>query len=231
MKKALSIIGDVILGLIIILAVFGIIFALSQKKDRYGVAEVFGYSAYAVPTDSMVPTINPGDLVFGDSSVTYDDLEVGDVIFFYYVEDDNVIVKVHRIYDEAYDSSNNFLGYVTKGDNEEVVDNVLITENNYIATWTGSRVPWIGAIVTFLTTQVGFLVCIILPIFLYLIYQIFRLVKVVMNNKKVDMMEAAASGVESEEIKEAIIQEYLRKQEELKAKELEATGAEEKKNK
>lgn len=253
MKKALNIIGDVLLGIIIVFAIVGIIYALTQKKSTNGAAEIFGKSASVVQSDSMNPVIKKGDLVFADSKISYNDLDEmvidGDrennpIVFYKTVINKQNVIVVHRIYDRAYDDNGVFRGYRTWGDNTETNTKwdtvegtdteLLLTAGTYVGLYTG-KVPVVGTVIDFLSTTLGFGVCIVLPIFVYLIFQIFRLVKVVMNNKKVEMMEAAANGVQDQAVKDAIIQEYLKKQEEEKAKaEAEALGkavAEEEKDK
>jgi signal peptidase len=63
----------------------------------------------------------------------------------------------------------------------------------------------------FLSTQLGLFLVILLPVLLFTIYQIYKLISVVMYNKKVDMINAVNENT-SDEVKEAIIAEYLAKQ-------------------
>ena len=50
-----------------------------------------------------------------------------------------------------------------------------------------------------------------LPVLLFTLFQIYKLFSVIMYNKKVDMINAANEAT-SDEVKEAIIAEYLAKQ-------------------
>lgn len=255
-KKILNIVGDVILGLIILLALFGIIYGLTQRQNN-GVPEIFGKSAYAVPTDSMniskseakqkgfntKTLIHKGDIVFGNSKIAFEDIEVGDVIFFWGVlsEDDATpYIIVHRVVDKTTDTGGN-LRLVTRGDNPKIpLDDVQsVSKGNYIAKLSG-KLSGLGNIVLFLTTNtwinytkadgtenaflkgiydfslpIGFGILIILPILVYLIIMVVRLIMTISNNRKVQTMEDIAQGIVNEDAKEAIIQEYLRKQAEL----------------
>jgi hypothetical protein len=57
----------------------------------------------------------------------------------------------------------------------------------------------------------GFFLVILLPVLLFTIYQIYKLVAVLLHNHKVDMINAV-NETASDEVKEAIIAEYLAKQ-------------------
>ena len=257
-KKIANIIGDIILGLIVVFAIVGIIYGLSSRQNN-GVPKIFGKSAFAVPTSSMdiskseaeakgynkKTLIHKGDIVFGDLSVTYEELQVGDVIFFkgnLIQNDPNEYIIVHRIVDIAKDEDGRIQYYITRGDNPQIPEDdvQVVRKSDYIAKLAG-RLPATGYIVLFLTSNswinyeakdgtenaflkglynfklpIGFGLLIIVPIFVYLIVMIVKLVSVISNNKKVDAANEIAQGVVSDDVKDAIIQEYMRKQEELK---------------
>ncbi|MCR5741386.1 MAG: hypothetical protein K6G38_02900 [Gammaproteobacteria bacterium] len=257
-KKILNIVGDVLIGLIIVLAVFGIIYGLSTRSNN-GVPKLFGKSAYVVPTTSMniskseaeakgintKTLIAKGDLVFGDSNVAYTDIEIGDVIFFWGLLSSDAAapsVIVHRVINIIYTDSGSINYLVTRGDNPDIAEEDVqyIDSQSYIAKYTG-KIGKVGHVILFLTTNtwinytkkdgtentllknlynfklpIGFGLLIVLPILVYLIIMIVRLILTISNNKKVDNMNDLAQGVANDDIKEAIIQEYLRKQEELK---------------
>ena len=257
-KKILNIIGDVFLGIIVLMAIAGIIYGLSLRKNN-GVPRLFGKSAFAVPTSSMdiskneaeekglnkKTLIHKGDIVFGDLEFAYEDLQVGDVIFFkgnLIQNDPNEYIIVHRIIDSAKDENDKIQYYITRGDNPQIPEDdvQVVRKDTYIAKLSG-KLPGAGYIVLFLTSNswinyqakdgtenaflkglynfklpIGFGLLIIIPIFIYLIVMIVKLVSVISNNKKVDAANEIAQGVVSDDVKDAIIQEYMRKQEELK---------------
>jgi signal peptidase len=69
----------------------------------------------------------------------------------------------------------------------------------------------LGSVIDFLSTQLGFFLVILLPVLLFTIYQIYKLIAVLLYNHKVDMINAVNESA-SDEVKEAIIAEYLAKQ-------------------
>ena len=85
----------------------------------------FGIHRYLVVSGSMEPNLYAGDIVFVNSNVAFEDVQLGDVIIFQY-EDMNVI---HRVVDEAMIDGERHLK--TKGDANALEDGYLTTESNY----------------------------------------------------------------------------------------------------
>ena len=73
----------------------------------------------------MEPSLYAGDMVFVNSNVDFEDVQLGDVIIFQY-EDMNII---HRVVDEAIIDGEKRLK--TKGDNNKNADGYLTTEDNF----------------------------------------------------------------------------------------------------
>ena len=89
------------------------------------VSGFFGIQRYLVVSGSMEPNLYAGDIVFVNSNVAFEDVQLGDVIIFQY-EDMNVI---HRVVDEAMIDGERHLK--TKGDANALEDGYLTTESNY----------------------------------------------------------------------------------------------------
>lgn len=85
----------------------------------------FGIHRYLVVSGSMEPSLYAGDMVFVNSNVDFEDVQLGDVIIFQY-EDMNII---HRVVDEAIIDGEKRLK--TKGDNNKNADGYLTTEDNF----------------------------------------------------------------------------------------------------
>ena len=84
MKKALKIVGNVILWLFVAFAAITMVFSLSAAANNDGVPSIFGKSLITIQSDSMNPTFKKGDLIFDDtlSGVEKMTLEIDDVITF-----------------------------------------------------------------------------------------------------------------------------------------------------
>ena len=108
-------------GFWLLIALFVLLFATI-------IAQLFGIHRYLVVSGSMEPSLYAGDMVFVNSNVDFEDVQLGDVIIFQY-EDMNVI---HRVVDEAMIDGERHLK--TKGDANKVDDGFVATEENYCGT-------------------------------------------------------------------------------------------------
>ena len=122
-------------GFWLLIVTFGVVLAIF-------VSGFFGIHRYLVVSGSMEPNLYAGDIVFVNSNVAFEDVQLGDVIIFQY-EDMNVI---HRVVDEAMIDGERYLK--TKGDNNKQADGYLTTEENYcgVATY---HIPKIGFLIDY----------------------------------------------------------------------------------
>lgn len=107
MKKTFKVIGYSLLILIMSLLLLFVVITVISFVNKKPVM-VFGVGYAIVETDSMYPTIIPGDYVLVKET-NFDELEVGDIIAFW--TPDYTYVVVHEIAREADG------GYVTRGIN------------------------------------------------------------------------------------------------------------------
>jgi signal peptidase len=214
MNKVLKKIGSAVIDIfIVVLVLLSIIISISSitAKANNGVPDLFGYTPFSVQTDSMKPTLSKGDYIFVEKCDT-ETLQVGDVITYFTMIQGNRAINTHRIVDVIED--NGMLFYQTQGDNKETnpePDELLLAPGDVIGLFTGKKVPALGAIIDYLSTKMGFFLVILLPVLLFTIYQIYNLIAVILYNHKVDLINAANEAT-SDELKEAIIAEYLAKQ-------------------
>ena len=180
-------------------------------KANNGVPDVFGYTPFSVQTNSMNPTLVKGDYIFVEECDPTN-LQVGDIISYFTIIDGTRVINTHRIVE--VNAENDIIQYRTQGDNKETnpeVDKLMVSPGDVIGKYNGTRIPKLGAVIDYLSTQMGFFLIILLPVLLFTIYQIYKLINVIMYNQKVDVLNAAKDTT-SDEVKEAIIAEYLAKQ-------------------
>ena len=180
-------------------------------KANNGVPDVFGYTPFSVQTNSMNPTLVKGDYIFVEECDP-SSLQVGDIISYFTIIDGTRVINTHRIVE--VNAENDIIQYRTQGDNKETnpeVDKLMVSPGDVIGKYNGTRIPKLGAVIDYLSTQMGFFLIILLPVLLFTIYQIYKLINVIMYNQKVDVLNAAKDTT-SDEVKEAIIAEYLAKQ-------------------
>jgi len=217
-KKALNIAFDVIIAVIVIFAVLVSVSTFTAKSNN-NVPRLFGYSTFSVQSASMEPTIKVGDYIFVEECDT-STLKKGDIITFYTIIESQKAINTHRIVNVIEDGGT--IQYETQGDNKETnptPDELLVSPGDVIGRYR-TRVPVMGSVMDFLGSKLGFFLVILLPILLYTVYQVYKLIAVIMYNKKVEMANEVAETA-SDDVKEAIIAEYLAKQ---KAAEVESAA-------
>ena len=219
MNKVAKTIGAAVVDVIIVvLILFSVIISISSitAKANNGVPDLFGYTPFSVQTDSMKPTLNKGDYIFIEECDA-EALSVGDVVTYFTIINNEKAINTHRIVN-VY-NNNGVIEYQTQGDNKETnpePDKQLIAPGDVIGKYNGSKIPVMGTVIDYLSTQLGFFLVILLPVMLFTFYQIYKLVAVILHNHKVDVINAT-SETTSDEVKEAIIAEYLAKQKEEEA--------------
>ncbi len=103
-----------------------------------------GYEKYVVETGSMVPALDPGDLVV-DRPVN-GDLKVGDIITFKHGQGDDLVT--HRIVGITPE------GIKTKGDANRTAD-VWTIPDDYVQGVVAFRIPKGGYVITFMSKPAG----------------------------------------------------------------------------
>ena len=234
MKKVLKRIGASIVNILIVaLVLLSVIISISSftAKANNGVPDLFGFTPFSVQTDSMNPTLVKGDYIFVEECDA-EALEVGDIVTYFTMIQGKRVVNTHRIVD-VYNNGG-IIQYQTQGDNKETnpePDEILLSPGDIIGKYTDTKIPVLGSVLDYLNTQLGFFLVILLPVLLYTLYQIYKLVAVIMYNHKVDMVNAVNNAA-SDDVKDAIIAEYLAKQQQeaeaAKAKEISEEKSEDK---
>ncbi|MBR1482492.1 MAG: signal peptidase I [Ruminococcus sp.] len=215
LKKIMNIVIDVIIVLIMVVSVMVVVLSLTSKSS--GVSNIFGIAPLSVQTDSMEDTIKVNDMIISKTTENGDVFEVGDVVTFPIREDGVEVLNTHRIVDIVEKEGMKF--YKTQGDNKAVcpeADSDLQSSYTIVAKWTGTRIPGIGAFFSFIRTQLGFFLVILLPMILFFVYQAIRVImNIIAYNKEKAAEDAAAAVANSElteEQKQRAIAEYLAQQ-------------------
>lgn len=106
------------------------------------ISDFFGIDRYLVVSGSMEPSLYAGDIVFVNTDVDFEDVEIGDVIIFQY-DERNII---HRVVDETWIEGEKYLK--TKGDNNKSADGYLTTKYNFCGV-SVCRIPKIGFLIDY----------------------------------------------------------------------------------
>lgn len=231
MKKILNIIKQIFVWLVVVLAVFMMIFTVISvntfnRNDR----SLFGYKAFIVISDSMSKTdFDAGDLILVkevDPSV----LKEGDIIAFV-SQDTNSFGEVvtHKIRKITSDAEGN-QGFITYGTTTGTDDETIVTYP-YVLGIYQKHIPKVGSFFNFLKTTTGYFVCIFTPFMLIILYEGVKCFRLFRRYKKEQMEEIQAEREEiaAEKAENAKMLEELRV---LKAQleSIQSSGADEAKN-
>ena len=167
-KKAASIVISVVMWIIILVAALFAFTTLATKDDG-SVSSLAGFTPLTVQSESMAPTFDQDDLIIikqCDPST----LEVGDIVTFHAIIDNQYALNTHRII--SINEVNGLNSYTTKGDNNELADQHVIADGDIVGKYVG-KIPYMGKIIGFLSGTWGFLAVIVLPMLLFFIYQVY----------------------------------------------------------
>lgn len=187
LKRIGTIVISVILWAIILLAAL-YAFTTMATKDDQSVSRILGYTPMTVESDSMKPTFCKGDLIFIKKCDT-SKLKEGDIITFHTIIDNQYALNTHRI--QKIDEINGVRSYTTIGDNNNgVADQHVISDGDIVGKYVG-HISNLGKVMSFLSSSMGFLIVIVLPMLLFFIYQVYNLIMISIRLKKAIAVENA----------------------------------------
>ncbi len=171
MQKALSVVKNIFVWLIVAIAVCMMVFTIISVNtfDRYN-RSIFGYKAFSVLSDSMSKTdFNAGDLVLV-KEVDPATLKEGDIISYQSTNEENYgEIVTHKIRRLTKDAEGN-PGFITYGTTTDTDDENIVTYSFVLGKYQ-MRLPGVGKFFQFLKTTPGYIVCIFLPFLLLIIIQ------------------------------------------------------------
>ena len=186
LKTISKVVASVILwGVILLAALFS--FTTLATKQSGTLSNFLGYSPLTVLTDSMKPEFSKGDMIIVQKCNT-DKLEVGDIISFYSIIENEYALNTHRIIEIKDD--NELKTYVTKGDANPIEDSHMIADGDIVGKHVAT-IRGMGKVMSFMSSSTGFLILIVLPMLVFLIYQVYNLITVAIKYKKVNAIESA----------------------------------------
>lgn len=200
MKKAWKVISNVLVWLVVITAVFMMVFTIISvntfnRNDR----NLFGMRFYIVLSDSMSATdFDAGDLVMV-KEVDPTTLEVGDIIAYQSQDSENYGQTVtHKIRAKTTDANGN-PGFITYGTTTDVNDETVVTYPFILGKYKAA-LPGVGTFFQFLKTPQGYIVCILIPFLLLIIYQGLNCVKIFKMYKaeQMEQLQAEKDALEAQ---------------------------------
>ena len=190
--KALKVIGNILVWLIVTAAVCMMIFTVVSvstfdRTDRC----LFGYKAFIVLSDSMSKTdFGAGDLVLV-KEVDPSTLKEGDIIAYTSQNTSNygetVTHKIRKLTTDA----NGEPGFVTYGTTTDTDDETVVTYP-YVLGKYSSHIPKVGTFFRFLKSTPGYIVCILVPFLALILIEGIRCIRLFRKYKAEQQAELQA---------------------------------------
>ena len=186
-KKTIKLMYKVVsysfIGLLVIVALFFVTYIATVKLSKQK-GETPPFGLYTVISPSMTPNINVYDVVFVEKE-KQENLKVDDVITFYSTNAffGNTPIT-HRIV-EILDVPNTGIMYRVKGDANESADYEKVIPSNVIGKVI-FKIPKLGKVQFFLASKKGWLLAIIIPAVIILVYDIIKLIKLIKVKSKLN---------------------------------------------
>ncbi|MBR2970903.1 MAG: hypothetical protein IKC48_03810 [Clostridia bacterium] len=154
---------------------------------------LFGLRFYIVQTGSMSKSeknedldvhFNAGDIIFIKEAEDKTALQPGDIISFISTNDESYGETItHMIYERKEDDGGRLLGYVTYGTNTGAIDEALVEPGFVIGTYAG-KLPGLGNFFAFVKSTPGYIVCILVPFLLLILYNGINVIRLFRRYKK-----------------------------------------------
>ena len=180
-RKALNFVVNVVLVLAIALAAISTYVSYVSASGN-GVPSILGIRMFSIQTESMYPTLNPGDLIFDKAVKDPAALQRGDIITYWTVINGERVLNTHRIH-EIYDGGG-YLIFATKGDNNTIADPLTVHESEVVGIYS-TKIGGMGKVFDYLQTSTGFLVVVVVPVFVFFLYYLVQFFRVLFEYQNV----------------------------------------------
>ena len=147
-----------------------------------GVPSIFGIRIFSIQTESMYPTLLPGDLIFDTGVKDASELRKDDIITYWTVINGERVLNTHRI-NEVYDGGG-YLIFSTKGDNNTSADALTVHESEVVGKYS-FRVKGLGKVFDYLQTSTGFLIVVVIPVMLFFLFHLVQFFRVLFEYQNV----------------------------------------------
>lgn len=217
LKAILNTIINILIVIVLIVSLLIAVMALTSKAT--GISTVFGYAIQNIQSDSMKGGSPDGyeggdfaqyDVLISKSSGFSADAEyeVGDIVTYMAETDQGELVPmVHRIVEKVKNDGGEYV-YQTWGDNREMatvpdqedvkdyLHSAQIGAVFYSDDYQGKIFKGVGKVLDFVQSQLGFFLVVLLPMIIFFMYELIRVVLNATNYKRVKSEEEKQQAVE-----------------------------------
>lgn len=225
-KKILTILFKVATWLLVAFTVFMMIFTIFtiitvDQNDR----NIFGVRFYIVRTDSMSLSedngylkvhFNAGDVIIIKDVDDTTAFRKGDIIAFVSTNSDSYGETItHMIREVQKDDSGKVEGYVTFGTNTGTDDEALVEPEYVLGVYSG-KIPGAGYLFTFVKSTAGYIICILVPFLLLILYNAINVIRLSHRQKR-EQKEAMQAERYQIEVERMEVQRMMNELLDLKA--------------
>ena len=185
-QRVIGIVVNVVLVLAIVLAVMATYVSFSTQSGN--APAIFSLRLYSVQTTSMEPTLMKGDLVVSTAVKDPKKLKRNDIITYWTIIDGERVLNTHRIVEISGVSGS--LGFTTKGDNNTANDAQYVHQKDVVGKvgMIGDKytcLSGVGKVFDYLQTSQGFLLVVVIPVLIFLLYQLIQFFRVLFEYQNV----------------------------------------------
>ena len=180
-NKVLNLVVNIVLIVAIVVAALAT-YVSFVTSSGHGAPNIFGVQFLSIQTDSMYPTLEPGDLIIDFEMKDASKLKRGDIITYWTNINGERVLNTHRI-ENIYDGGG-FLFFETKGDKNTLVDTLTVHEGEVVGVYK-ARIPGLGKVFDYLQTSLGFLIVVVIPVFLFFLYYLVQFFRVLFEYQNV----------------------------------------------
>ena len=180
-RKIFSIAINVVLVIAIILAAVSTYVSYVSSSGN-GVPSFFGVQMLSIQTESMYPVLKPGDLIFSKTVKDPSELKVGDIITYWTVINGERVLNTHTVH-QIYDGDG-YLIFSTKGENNTAADPLMVHESEVIGKYF-AKVGGVGKAFDYLQTSTGFLIVVVVPVFIFFLFYLVQFFRVLFEYQNV----------------------------------------------
>lgn len=220
MKRKLEILGNIVICIFLVFAVFATVIVFSAIGSEDGYPKLFGKLLIPVNTEKAAADIQQGDLLITDAEegFTANDIKADDVIVF--TSGSPSEGKGSVFIDTVKEILKEEDGSLTYKFNRVEPVTAVISKNGglrgirIIAVYDGVKVSGFGYALSFLITPTGYIAVVIIPLVLFFLFELFNYFVTVLG---VSMRPRGISAEEEEEIKRRAVEEYIENQQRINA--------------
>lgn len=219
--KILKLLYYLVIIFVCLIAVFLLFYIISSQLHADDEDYKPKLSLYTIVSPSMTPVINVYDIVVNIRPESPKDIQIGDIITYKSTAANTEgmtithrVISISQLPDGTYE-------FMTQGDNNDEPDSVYVTYDNII----GKEIliiPYLGRIQFLIANQKGWLFLLLIPVSLYLLRELFKLIDLLGLRKRVDKvvgttedsyLERRKVEKQKEKHRKELLKEELRNQE------------------